>query len=578
MTSISIQSRHLDQIAAGSLRAVWSARGDRVLRYSVDLRHLGLNVHREVSAPGIAILQGKVDALVANWDDKYDQLKVKLVFRDGKTAAEEATVQAQGRLESISRILNHTLTINDAVDWESLKDHSKYERPTTYPEPRPIYAPEPAPSYLPPKIGFLDVLLGRKNRLLAQAAQAYESATQQWRADEEIAQADFQRTLEMWTEQEHEFWKAHDGLEAEFNERRSERNAAIDALAAGVGRGDPESVAEHADLVLESSDYGGLFEKSYDLEYDPAQKLLKVQYLLPNQNELPTVKSVKFNKASGELIETRISEREAKANFESAAYQIALRTLHEIFEADVWGNIENMLFNGVVEFVDKRTGHQGEACILSVLADRDTFVTFDLARVDPKACFKSLKGISAASLASLTPIAPVMEMDRRDRRFVESREIADGLDESQNLASMPWEDFEHLVRELFEKEFASRGGEVKITQASRDGGVDAIAFDPDPITGGKIVIQAKRYTRTVGVSAVRDLFGTVMNEGASKGILVTTADYGPDAHQFASGKPLTLLSGSHLLYMLERHGYKAKIDLAEAREQALRAQSETHHV
>jgi restriction system protein len=108
---------------------------------------------------------------------------------------------------------------------------------------------------------------------------------------------------------------------------------------------------------------------------------------------------------------------------------------------------------------------------------------------------------------------------------------------------------------------------VKITQASSDGGVDAVAFDPDPITGGKIVIQAKRYTQTVGVSAVRDLFGTVQHEGASRGILITTADYGPDAHKFASGKPLSLLSGSHLLHMLSKHGFNAKIDLREARKE-----------
>ena len=77
---------------------------------------------------------------------------------------------------------------------------------------------------------------------------------------------------------------------------------------------------------------------------------------------------------------------------------------------------------------------------------------------------------------------------------------------------------------------------VKITQASRDGGVDAIAFDPDPIRGGKIVIQAKRYTNVVSVSAVRDLYGTVVNEGATKGILVTTSGYGHDAYDFAKGK------------------------------------------
>ncbi|MBM4055761.1 MAG: restriction endonuclease, partial [Planctomycetes bacterium] len=60
-------------------------------------------------------------------------------------------------------------------------------------------------------------------------------------------------------------------------------------------------------------------------------------------------------------------------------------------------------------------------------------------------------------------------------------------------------------------------------------------------------------------------FGTVMNEGATKGILVSTADYGPDAYEFAKGKPLTLLNGSNLLHLLGKHGHKAKIDLKEAK-------------
>lgn len=70
------------------------------------------------------------------------------------------------------------------------------------------------------------------------------------------------------------------------------------------------------------------------------------------------------------------------------------------------------------------------------------------------------------------------------------------------------------------------------------------------------------------MSDVRDLYGTVMNEGASKGILVTTSDYGPDAYQFAVGKPLTLLSGANLLHLLEKHSHAAKIDLHEARQVA----------
>jgi restriction system protein len=123
-----------------------------------------------------------------------------------------------------------------------------------------------------------------------------------------------------------------------------------------------------------------------------------------------------------------------------------------------------------------------------------------------------------------------------------------------------------LIRELFGREFSSPGSEVKVTRASRDAGVDAVIFDADPIRGGKIVVQAKRYTNTVDVSAVRDLFGTIHNEGAIKGILVTTSTYGPDAYSFAQDKPITLINGGNLLSLLERHGTKARIDMKEAKE------------
>jgi restriction system protein len=64
---------------------------------------------------------------------------------------------------------------------------------------------------------------------------------------------------------------------------------------------------------------------------------------------------------------------------------------------------------------------------------------------------------------------------------------------------------------------------------------------------------------------VRDLYGTVVNEGATKGILVTTSSFGPEAHAFAKGKPLTLFDGGNLLHLLEQHGRRAYIDLAEAK-------------
>jgi restriction system protein len=147
-----------------------------------------------------------------------------------------------------------------------------------------------------------------------------------------------------------------------------------------------------------------------------------------------------------------------------------------------------------------------------------------------------------------------------DPRFIEETDIISGLDQRPNLMDLTPSEFESLITNLFQK----MGLETRLTQASRDGGVDCVAFDPRPIFGGKVVIQAKRYKNTVGVSAVRDLYGTMQNEGASKGILVTTSGYGKASFEFAEGKPIELLSGSNLLYLLAEHaGIEARIEMPD---------------
>jgi restriction system protein len=143
-----------------------------------------------------------------------------------------------------------------------------------------------------------------------------------------------------------------------------------------------------------------------------------------------------------------------------------------------------------------------------------------------------------------------------DPRFVAETDALSQLDQRPNLMDLSFLEFEALIQNLFIK----MGLEARQTRPSRDGGVDCVAWDPRPIFGGKVVIQAKRYKNTVGVSSVRDLFGTLQNEGASKGILVTTSGYGQASFDFAKNKPIELIDGSNLLYLLAEHtGIEAKI-------------------
>ena len=236
-----------------------------------------------------------------------------------------------------------------------------------------------------------------------------------------------------------------------------------------------------------------------------------------------------------------------------------------MFRWDTHTTVSQVVVNGRVRFRDEATGNWVDTCIVSLQASREEFADIRLAHVDARTCFRKLKGVGSGKLHGLVPVAPLLQFDTHDDRFVAGRGVTGQLQEGENLAAMDWEDFEHLVREVFESEFARGGGQVKITRASRDRGVDAVAFDPDPIRGGKIVIQAKRYTNLVGVDAVRDLYGTVVSEGANLGILVSTSNYGPDAYTFAKDKPLRLLNGSNFLHLLQKHGHQARIDLQEAK-------------
>jgi restriction system protein len=182
----------------------------------------------------------------------------------------------------------------------------------------------------------------------------------------------------------------------------------------------------------------------------------------------------------------------------------------------------------------------------------------DLRYVDPISCLKDLRASISNQPSELVAVKPILEFNMIDPRFVQETDILSSLDQRPNLMELSPSEFESLITNLF----AQMGLETKLTQPSRDGGVDCVAFDSRPVLGGKVVIQAKRYKNTVGVSAVRDLFGTLHNEGASKGILVTTSGFGKATYEFANGKPIELITGSNLLYLLKEYGdVEAKIEM-----------------
>lgn len=562
---------------------IYNVNGTRILKYQQEIQHKGLNEHKIISASTLSMLENKVKVQIENWTDKWNKaLERKKICDNKKASAEEAdlrTSEAEKNIAEVENILIYTLGVNDAIDWDNLKKKENYPESfplePSKPELRSLEyyiskEPKKDSAEYQPKFNILTkIFKSLESSEIIKAETKFNNAYKWWENNYNNAQQE----NKMKTDQYEEDINKYNNDIAEWNKRKdsfikeqNEYNQKIDELKLLYMNKDLSAILEYCELVLNRSELPELFKKDFELEYNTDTKILIIDYLLPNIEDLPNIKEVKYLVSKDQLKETYFNNSFMEKIYDATIYRLILRILHEEFEADVANAIDAISLNGWVEYLNKATGNPEKSCIVSIMVKKEEFIQMDLRNVDPKACFKNLKGIGSAKLAGITPIKPILTIDRNDKRFVNSYDVAKNLDDTTNLATIPWEDFEHLVRELFQAEFSSNGGEVKVTQASRDGGVDAIAFDPDPIRGGKIVIQAKRYANTVGVSAVRDLYGTLVNEGATKGILVTTSDYGPDAYEFSKNKPITLLNGGHLLSLLEKNGHKAKIDLKEARE------------
>lgn len=516
----------------------------RKLYYSRVISNPYLGVQKELKGATSYEVNVKAEQQLAKWRDQEKRQREREYIEDLKQQAEFDTSNANDEIEKYRRLLKNVTRVNCKLDWRSIEKHDFFKE-FTFHKSAPDKNLFEKNNKVFKEYRWLEMILPfvKRERLKrkTKAESAYTVLLEKYNKDRRLA-------LDTYNTQKENFVK-----------EQNEHNQSIKQFKEAFESGSSDAVEKYLYLVLEKSEYPDTFDKNFEIQV--TDETVIVSYQLPSYDFLPKTIQVKYISSKKELSEVYMKKKDYDEYYESVLYQICLRTINEVFQSVSLPSIQTVVFNGWITGTDKQTGNEFSSCLLSCQAFRYEFETFNLDRVDPKECFRKLKGLSAGPLAQLAPVRPILNLSREDKRFVESQEVLANLNSETNLATMDWQDFEHLVRELFSSEFSGENVDVKVTRASKDGGVDAVIFDPDPIKGGKIVIQAKRYNNIVPVTAVRDLFGTVMNEGATKGILVTTSYYGSDSYEFAKGKPLTLLTGNELLGLFQKHGHQVTIRL-----------------
>lgn len=543
--------------------------------YRYEIRHAGLHKYQVIREQTEAEARAKAEAKMASWESEFARIQLreskrrqfdyrKTLQAARKEEALERTREAEQEFENLKSLLGNIVDFAKPFNVSSLKKDEAFPKPQPIKPVIPENRSEPKRSdrEFGIKMGPLDyIFYWRRKRKQRAAEDRFVKAHFDWTAE---CRKNNNSNAERIKRYESEFsgWSAE---KLDYDTEVYSTNKALDDLNNGYLQSDAEATTVFFTCALQEFQLPDIYSGQFNLFFDASTKTLVVDFDLPELESIQTIKAIRYSTSKNDFEQVAHKDSVIQSLFDNLVYQTCLGIIYLILCADYQLVLIAVVFNGWVTYMNRAIGNDTTACIASLHVTRDEFAKINLLNVDARACFRALKGISSPQVHSLTPVRPIISLNREDSRFVQSRDVIERIDTGANIAAIGWEEFEHLIREIFEREFSTHGGEVKVTQASRDGGVDAVAFDPDPIRGGKIIIQAKRYTNTVDVSSVRDLYGTVMSEGATKGILVTTSSFGPDAHRFAKDKPITLMDGNNLLFLLAKHGHQARIDLAEAK-------------
>jgi restriction system protein len=465
-----------------------------------------------------------------------------------ESEAQDETLDAQNRIEALNTILRSGLKRDPRVDFAKLKIRPTL--PTFDSHRMDVREPEPSlEDFMPPPLPLLARLLPP---LVNQYAAKVDAA--------HVAMAD---ALAAHSARESKRIAELERLIAEYRaaceriERAAvEHNDEIDGFKASYEAHERDALIDYFELVIEGDLLPYVLPSTFRIAYVAESKQLVIERQLPTIDLVPQEAGFRYIRKGDRIEATKRKPSDLRASYADLLAQLVLRILSLVVRADVADAVAVVALNGYVDTIDPATGNRVRPMLISLSTAKGTLETLAFDRVDPVACLRSLKALVSRSAHELEPVRPIVNFDMVDRRFIDKTDVLSDLDSRPNLAELSPAEFEVLMTNLFEK----MGLETRLTQASRDGGVDCVAWDMRPVIGGKVIVQAKRYKNTVGVSAVRDLYGTMLNEGAAKGILVTTSGYGQSAYEFAKNKPIELITGSNLLSMLSEYAsIEAKI-------------------
>ncbi|MGO8873434.1 MAG: hypothetical protein ACLQPH_18925 [Acidimicrobiales bacterium] len=319
----------------------------------------------------------------------------------------------------IDSLLEATLSAEVFVDLETLRviaEHPPFSAPgleEPLAPPQPVVAP-PEPRFTEPSGPTgLGSVFGKKHHAeeVAKARAEFEVLHQQWQIEAGKVPAIQLQQMQahQLAEQERlaKLAALHEAYDAECQERvqaAEKANHTLDALITALQHDDEDAVQEYVSIVLGNSVYPESFPVAHEFGFNAALKELSLTVTIPGPSSVSDIKEYKYNKTKDEIVTTVLTQKQVRDRYAGAVEAIALRTLHEIFEADRDGRIQTISLSVGTEDVSPATGQMSRTPLVAVAADRETFGAFDLSNVVPHATLLHLKALVSKDPHGLVPI------------------------------------------------------------------------------------------------------------------------------------------------------------------------------
>jgi restriction system protein len=302
--------------------------------------------------------------------------------------------------EDIDGILEATLDVDDFVDLETLRANAThppfYQIVLLHETARPLPIQDtPAPTLVEPVAprGIMAVF-GKKNheKSLAKAHARFETQMEEWKIT--LAQLSLRRDEEaaLYEQRERQrlasLEQAREKYAAECIDRdqaAAEQNQAVDRLITNLSYGIPEAVEEYSGIVISNTIYPDHFPVKHEFSYAPDSAELTLRVTVPAPEQIGTVKTYKYNKATDEITAIQMPGKACKDRYASAIHQVALRTPHEVFEADRRGLIGSVSLEIGAYTTNPATGVTGFIPFVALGVGREEFLKLELSNVLPVA-------------------------------------------------------------------------------------------------------------------------------------------------------------------------------------------------